>query len=62
MRNGEHTKSAAFDGVVRLVDWADMAERRRERMIRGERESRFILSEAFFMLASWSPWRDDFTC
>ena len=39
-----------------------MVERRRERMIKGECESRFILSEVFFILASTNPWRDNFIC
>lgn len=33
---GVHCKLAEFERAVRLVDWAEMAARRRERMMRGE--------------------------
>lgn len=46
-----HSNLAAFEGVVRLVDWAEMTGRRRERMIREEHDSKVILNELIFKLA-----------
>ncbi len=34
MRSSRHSKAGSFEGVVRLVDWAAMAGRRREMMVK----------------------------
>ena len=50
-RRGRHSKSAAFEGVVRLVDWAVIIGRSRERMMKGESDSS-VIQGGIFMLAS----------
>ncbi len=61
MRSSMHSKLAAFEGVVRLVDWVKMGGRRRREMMVKVRWDGGIMVDGVVFGWAWLPPKREFS-